>query len=121
MPTLDGSRTVSLASCGTAKCLTVYVAPWCGYCRSATPLLREMRGALEKKGVESRIVVGLDEESSVRAYAKEFGGGALLDLDRAIDPGGVPHFYISDKQGNIVRHIAGLPPDPKQLVGWILE
>ena len=117
----DGSETVSLASCRTQRCLTVYVAPWCGYCRAATPMIKELRGILRSRGVESWVIVGLDAEPSLRTYAREFGQGALVDVNRAIDPGGVPHFFMVDNSGNVLRHVPGLPPNPADLIAFALK
>ncbi|MBI4423903.1 MAG: redoxin family protein [Elusimicrobia bacterium] len=118
---LGEGKSVSLASCPTRRCLTVYVAPWCGYCRRGTPLIRELRKVLQSKGMDSRVVVGMDKEPALREYARDFGPDALLDTEQALDPGGVPHFFVSDGQGKVMRHIAGLPPDPTELLGWILH
>ena len=121
LPKLDGSGSVSLASCPTPRCLAVYVAPWCHYCRAATPLIRELRQVLRSQQVESWVVVGLDREPAVREYARSFGGDTLLDLQNAIEPGGVPHFYVLDNKGAVLRQIAGLPPDPRELLAWVLQ
>lgn len=122
LPNADGSKTVSLGACPTERCLTIYVAPWCGYCRAATPMLRDMRVYLRAKGMESWVVVGMDRENALRDYARDFGSDSLLDANRSVEVGGgVPHFFVLDKTGQILRHIAGLPPNPADLVAWILK
>lgn len=109
LPTLGGG-VVSPASCPTEKCLTVYVAPWCGYCRAATPQLIKLRTHLEKAGVSMRFIVGMDEAPAVEDYAAVFGPEALLDPRNAFGAsGGVPHFYVTDKGGRVLRDLAGMP------------
>ena len=49
LPRLSGESGASLADCPTPRCLTVYVAPWCHYCRAATPLLIELRAYLQAR------------------------------------------------------------------------
>ena len=121
LPKLDGSQTVSLFACPTRRCLAVYVAPWCPYCRAAIPLIRDLRGVLRERGMESWVIVGLDREPAVREYARSFGGDTLLDLDGAVKAGGVPHFYVVDDRGRLLRHVAGLPPDPRELLAWAIQ
>jgi thiol-disulfide isomerase/thioredoxin len=110
LQTLAHQTGPSLASCSTPTCLTIYVAPWCGYCRQATPLIIELKKHLEKKGVSTRIVVGMDAMEAVRAYAVEFGPDTLLDPDGGFRVSGVPHFLVSDASGAISKKVPGLPP-----------
>lgn len=121
LATVDGSESVALKSCPTKQCLAVYVAPWCGYCRKATPLIKELRHVLRAQGMESWVIVGQDEPGAIREYAREFGKGALLDTERAINPGGVPHFYVVEQGGAVLRQVAGLPPNPADLLAFALE
>ncbi|MBI5200924.1 MAG: TlpA family protein disulfide reductase [Elusimicrobia bacterium] len=121
MTTADGGVSVDIAKCPTKRCLLTYVAPWCGYCRAGMPMIKELRSILRTQGMESWIVVGLDQDPAVKAYAREIGADALVDTAHAIEPGGVPHFFVVDNNGSILRHIAGLPPDPNQLIKFALK
>lgn len=108
--TLASAAPVSLKSCPKPKCLTVYVAPWCGYCRGATPMINALAKWLEPRGVHTRVVVGMDQPAAVQMYAKDFGPDTLLDPQgRARPRGGVPNFRISDGQGRIVHDQSGAP------------
>jgi hypothetical protein len=108
--TLTSEQRRSLAACPAAKCLTVYVAPWCHYCRGATPMILALRGYLEKKGVATRVVVGLDRPEAVLAYAKVFGPDTFLDPNgRAQPASGVPNFRVSDPGGVILSSQSGAP------------
>src|SRR5579883_1015014 len=109
LPTLASSP-VSLSGCPTKVCLTVYVAPWCHYCRGATPAILQLRDDLAKRDVSTRIVVGLDSQEAVRAYAATFGPDTVLDPHGTLGVNGVPHFFVSDPSGKIVRELPGLPP-----------
>ena len=109
LPTYGSKTGSSLASCPTVKCLTVYVAPWCGYCRAATPLILALRDNLKKLKVDTRIIVGLDEPEPVEAYARAFGPDTMLDLNNSLRLSGVPHFYVSDASGSILKELSGYP------------
>lgn len=120
LPKLAGGE-AKLSECAAAKCLTVYVAPWCGYCRAATPAIRALRVFLAGKGVATRIVVGMDRPEALRDYAREFGPDTLLDAGRAMAVNGVPHFYVSDASGALLREVAGAPSgvsEPAELAAF---
>jgi len=99
----------SLASCPTPKCFTVYVAPWCPYCHASTPSILGLRTFLEDHGVTTRIIVGMDRPEAVRDYAATFGPNTLLDPAGKLDIQGVPHFFVSDHTGRILRNVEGFP------------
>lgn len=112
LPRLSGGEPLALADCAAKKCLTVYVAPWCGYCRAGTPAIVALREHLRAHDVPVRVVVGMDREENVRDYAREFGPETALDPGGSVGvQGGVPHFYVSDGSGRILNEIAGLPQD----------
>lgn len=104
-------RETYLPDCSRAKCLTIYVAPWCGYCRAATPAIKALRDHLISKGVPVRVIVGKDAEDTVRAYAAEFGPDTLLDPDAKMSNRGVPHFYASQDGGAITEEQSGADPN----------
>lgn len=108
-PTLSSQSGPSLASCPTRKCLTVYLAPWCVYCRKATPLFIKARKFLKQKGVETRVIIGMDQPQPLQEYASAFGPDTMLDLNSTMRVSGVPHFYVSNASGEILREIGGLP------------
>src|SRR5207244_1518320 len=110
LPTLDGKGTVSLASCPGAKCLTVYVAPWCGVCRASSGLILALGEYLKARGIETRVVVGKDRLDAVREYARTFGPKTLLDPDGGVGlRGGVPQFIVTDPAGKVLKAMPGVP------------
>ncbi len=109
LPTYAAQQSSSLSACGARKCLTVYVAPWCHYCRESTPMLLALRDYLGQRGVETRFVVGKDALTALRDYARVFGPGTMLDVHDALEVGGVPHFLVSDDRGFILKEISGIP------------
>ncbi|MBI3548739.1 MAG: redoxin family protein [Elusimicrobia bacterium] len=121
LPTASGAKTVALGQCPTPKCLTVFVAPWCGYCRAASPMIRALREHLAKRNVTTRIVVGMDREDSVRGYAAEFGPDTLIDPKGSIHLSGVPHFFASSADGKVFKDVAGAPRAPEELSEAFLE
>lgn len=109
LPRADGGGLVWMAGCPTDKCLTVFVAPWCGFCRAATPAIRALREHLAARGVETRVVVGKDKPEAIREYAVEFGSGTILDLDGEFRfTGGLPHFFVSREGGEVVLDRPGM-------------
>jgi thiol-disulfide isomerase/thioredoxin len=98
-----------LPECPKAKCLTVYLTPWCPYCRRATGLVQALQKELPEKGVPVRVVVGQDEDVRCRDYAAQFGTGTLLDCEKRWQPKGVPHFFVSDGDGGVLAAEAGAP------------
>lgn len=109
LPTVSAALGPSLASCPAKKCLTVYIAPWCGYCRAATPMLIELRKYLRKNQEEMRFIVGRDRLQALRDYARIFGPDTLMDVDDVFSVDGVPHFFVSDSQGTIIKEVSGAP------------
>lgn len=101
----------TLAKCPTKKCLTVVVAPWCPHCREAQPIILATREFLRKQNIHTSIVVGMDKPRALAAYAKEFGPDTMIDEDGALGDGGVPHFYVTDASGRVLRNQPGFPPD----------
>lgn len=109
LPRADGGGLVWMAGCPTDKCLTVFVAPWCGFCRAATPAIRALREHLAARGVETRVVVGKDKPEAIREYAVEFGSGTILDPDWEFRfTGGLPHFFVSREGGEVVLARPGM-------------
>ncbi|MDD5629569.1 MAG: hypothetical protein PHU21_10930, partial [Elusimicrobia bacterium] len=109
LPTYAARQSPPLSGCGARKCLTVYLAPWCHYCRESTAMLIALRGYLAARGVETRFVVGKDALASLRDYARLFGPDTLLDVHDALEVGGVPHFFVSDEKGLILNEVSGVP------------
>jgi thiol-disulfide isomerase/thioredoxin len=109
LPTLSAQDSPSLSSCRSGKCLTVYLAPWCHYCRESTPMLLGLRRFLDERGVETRFIVGKDALAALRGYAQEFGPDTLLDVHDVMEVRGVPHFFVSDPKGAVLKEVSGVP------------
>ncbi len=121
LPTVSAQPAPSLASCPAKKCLTVYVAPWCGYCRAATPMLLKLRKYLRQNQEEMRFIVGKDRLAALREYGRVFGPDTLLDVDDAFAVDGVPHFFVSDPNGTILKEVSGVPSGdypPEEIAGY---
>jgi hypothetical protein len=110
-------RSPSLCS-GARGCLVIYVAPWCGPCRASLAGDRELADYLSGRGVETTFVVGMDKEPACFAMAKEIGREVLIDPTgdwaRKMKVDGVPHFFVTDRDGKISKRQAGAllaPPD----------
>lgn len=108
LPALSGPP-VALSGCPTQKCLTVVVAPWCGYCRASTEKLVELKKFLEANKTAMRVVVGLAAPAELADYAREFGPQTLLDAEGVVSTQGVPFFIVSDAAGTVLETKAGVP------------
>lgn len=98
------------SACAAAKCLTVYVAPWCSICRASTPFINATVDYLNKRGVPARVVVGQGRPAEVAAYARDFGAGTLLDPEGRVPlAGGVPQFIVTAADGTILKRQPGVP------------
>jgi len=118
---LQGLGKVSLGRCPAARCLYVYVTPWCGFCRKATPLIKSLQSELKFKGLPMRVIVGDDREDKIRSYAAELGRDTLLDPEKKIRANGVPYLFMTDKQGKVIRSRQGMPDDLDEAVAWATE
>jgi len=121
LPTLGGPLGPSLAQCATEKCLTVVMAPWCGVWHQVTPDIVRLRRFLDKAGVGSRIVVGLDDLEALKGMAALFGSDTLLDADGAVKARGVPLFLVTDRAGAVVKRVSGFPrgaSSPEELAAF---
>ncbi len=70
--------------CGQKKfCVAIYVAPWCGACRSQEHVFKSLvTKAKSNRDYGMKIVVGQGRSSGDNeAMAKEFGSAAVIDAD----------------------------------------
>jgi len=97
--------------CPEAKCLTIYVAPWCPQCARAKPMILKLTEELRSEGVEVSVIVGSDSPKAVKNYAKKYPFPVLLDADKSFfnktDLRGVPFFISSNRDGKIIKSHAG--------------
>ena len=113
-----GNR-VALGSCSARRCLTVFVAPWCGHCRNAAHMIQSLGQDMRWKGVKTRVVVCQDAPKKMDEYSRQFGLNALVDDPQAIRGLAVPLFVVSDQQGNVLRTHPGEFRTEAEALGWI--
>ncbi len=109
---------------GTKGCLVVYVAPWCGPCRSSLPGDVALAEHILSKGYETVFVVGMDKEPACLEMTRSIGRPTRLDVDgkwaRAAGVRGVPHFLVTTPTGKIVKRQAGAYVAPPEQVAQLL-
>jgi thiol-disulfide isomerase/thioredoxin len=109
---------------GSSGCLVVYVAPWCGPCRSSLPGDVALADFIEAKGYETVFVVGMDDVHACLEMTKSIGRPARIDSDRkwarAAGISGVPHFLVTTPTGKIVKRQAGAYMAPVEQVAQLL-
>lgn len=116
--TASGDSAAPVRCTGSRGCLVVYVAPWCGPCRSSLPGDVALADYLRTKGYETTFVVGMDEPEACLDMTRSIGRPARFDADgkwaKAAGVRGVPHFLVTTPAGKIVRRQAGAymaPPE----------
>lgn len=120
----DGPEASPILCTGSNGCLVVYVAPWCGPCRSSLPGDVALADYIEGKGWETIFVVGMDDVLACLEMTKSIGRPARIDSDRrwarAARISGVPHFLVTTPTGKIVKRQAGAYLAPPETVAQLL-
>jgi hypothetical protein len=99
-----GGPSVTWSSCPAAKCLTVYVAPWCGVCRASTGFFKARLG-MERGVPRGWWSAGAAAGGRVRRVAR-----ALLDAEGKVPlAGGVPQFIVTAADGRVLKRQPGVP------------
>lgn len=123
--TASGSSEAPILCTGANGCLVVYVAPWCGPCRSSLPGDVALADHIRTKGYETVFVVGMDKTEACLEMTRSIGRPTRLDSEgkwaKAAGIRGVPHFLVTTPTGKIRKRQAGAylaPPDQvAQLLG----
>ena len=109
---------------GASGCLVVYVAPWCGPCRSSLPGDVALADHIRTKGYETVFVVGMDETGACLDMTKSIGRPTRLDVHgtwaKAAGVRGVPHFLVTTPTGKIRKRQAGAYMAPPEQVAELL-
>ncbi|MCB0317863.1 MAG: redoxin family protein [Bdellovibrionales bacterium] len=113
---------------GKKRCLAVYLAPWCGHCRAAMPLVKEIQRKFKyNKSVGIKVVVGQDSIQNLNRYANEIGGMVLVDKDgkfyRGLGVSGVPYWAVWDQERLILETFSGRPSggNTEKLVDYMIN
>lgn len=122
--TASGSSASPILCTGASGCLVVYVAPWCGPCRSSLPGDVALADHIRTKGYETVFVVGMDDTGACLDMTKSIGRPTRLDVDgkwaKAAGVRGVPHFLVTTPTGKIRKRQAGAYMAPPEQVAELL-
>jgi thiol-disulfide isomerase/thioredoxin len=112
----SGARTVG-GPCLEGRCVVVYLAPWCGSCRQAEPMLRDLRDSLARDGIPVVVVAGMDKPANLETYARNLGYPVLLDEEgrfkRAAGVNAVPTFLVVNRRGEVTETVKGAYQDAR--------
>ena len=111
------------ASCYKDRCLMIYVAPWCTYCRRSHQAILSTVKTLESRGIPVFVVLGMDKIDKLKDYAAEFPFPVYFDRDRHffhhLNGKGVPYFVTWAHGGKILKHVAGGFTEENQLLQYL--
>lgn len=97
--------------CSAEKCLTVYLAPWCGACKSLTPMIVDLNSQMETDGIPFTIVVGADTPAKILDYAGTYPLPVVMDLEskykKAASINNYPTFIVTNKKGQVIKRYKG--------------
>jgi hypothetical protein len=97
--------------CSRAKCLTVYVAPWCGVCIKMRGTIIALHKELEAEGIPVQIVIGMAKPAALMRDAELFPQTVALDDQGAFKGkakiGAVPYFAVTNAKGQIEKDVFG--------------
>ncbi len=107
-------------NCPENRCLTIYLAPWCPQCRNSHTAILDVVKQLETRGIETTIVLGLDKQEALVAYAADFPFPVYFDQDKdlfsSLNMKGVPSYVVWLPGGKIVTREAGGAPSAEVLL-----
>lgn len=127
----DGGRGLGIPiTCkDKSKCITVYIAPWCGVCRNSEPTFWALQKYLEKNHPELGfgVVIGAD---SAENHAKKKSD--LLGLAPIVDDSGeiikfqrinsFPTWIITDEKGKeIFREAGGFAMTTDEQLSYVMK
>ncbi len=95
-------------------CLIVFLATWCPACHGAIPFIKGLKGYMtQNQSAGLKIVIGGGDTSDKEEMAKQIGGNVYFDNDdefaRRMGGGSVPHLWVVDGKGMVVKSEGGLP------------
>ena len=108
----ESNEATTISCDAEEKCVIVYVAPWCYYCKKALGLIN----ILEEKWADSEtidfiIIIGLDREKNLRNMADKMQGEIYFDprgnAGRQLGGRGVPHWYVLNSDNKVLKHFGG--------------
>jgi thiol-disulfide isomerase/thioredoxin len=97
----------------SSRCLIVYLAPWCPYCKSSQKVLVALENQLKKLGSSNgiRVVVGMDTKEKLEKYASNFSLPVYIDdskdLYNLLNCSGVPSWTVIDMEGHTIFQESG--------------
>jgi thiol-disulfide isomerase/thioredoxin len=98
---------------GRGRCVVVFLAPWCGACKMALPIIKKMSDRwASASGIGIKPVVGLAPEDQCERMAEALAAPAFLDpagkLMKALGEKIVPHWFVVDAAGKLRKKLPGV-------------
>jgi cytochrome c biogenesis protein CcmG/thiol:disulfide interchange protein DsbE len=121
LPTLDGSRRMSLADLRGEVVVLNFWASWCDPCKSEAPLLEKAQKRLRREGGTVFGVTYKDRASASRDFARRYGYSFPsvrddeLDLAPKFGTIRLPETFVLDRAGRVVAISRGEITDQRFL------
>jgi thiol-disulfide isomerase/thioredoxin len=104
----------------STRCLVVYLAPWCPYCKRSVPIVQKLQERWEGDEIGIVAVIGADSSENIQAMAKTVGEGSYVDLDQSFGKQmgvkGVPAWFLMNDRGEVLTSFSGAPADVSGLL-----
>lgn len=88
-------------------CIIVFLAPWCGACRSHVAFLNELQNSLRYKDLSLQIIVGGSKPKELYNFAQQISGTVLLDTENSFKSklsfSSVPTWFSVDSSQTITN------------------
>lgn len=100
---------------GKSRCIAVYMTPWCPTCKATVPIVQALMRTPPDSSTGVIAVVGGDTRARIDSIRSMIGESALADYENkfaeALKVRAVPHWFVWDSNGKILRSLAVGPPN----------
>jgi hypothetical protein len=111
------SRAVAPYVAQQGRSVTVYVAPWCAWCKKGAPQFGQLADGLRSRGYSVKIVVGQAPREQLDAFAAQIGPDAVVDPAGSNPLRGVPAYIVADN-GQVTATHMGLFGSAAEAQAW---
>ena len=122
LPLLDGGQMRLADHRGKDVVILDFWASWCGFCRKAMPLLRDIAERYEGQGVVLYAINERERPEQIRRFLKELRVGSTVAMDKysrvsgLYQIQGLPHTTVIGKNGQVSSVHIGFGPGEEERI-----